>query len=398
MHPDFFTIPFLDINVTTYGFCLMVGFLSAVWLAMRRADRVKADSDRVLDLAFLALLFGVGGARLMYVIHYWQRDFAGRGFLTMIDLRGGGLEFIGGLLGAFIAIFVYLLVTRQSIRLYLDILAPGAMWGLACGRIGCFFNGCCFGGLCLAADGATAQQPWAVQFPFGSPAYVRQWEERQVGAPAELISTGAFYTNVISASGLNMPVARREAYIQAEQDALRALNEARDAGADPKAVKKLEDAWQAARNKLVKDGIADVMRAQAFPSRENPDRESSISELEDLAAECRSLPVHPAQLYASIHAFALSGVLSMMFYRRKRHGVVIGVMFLLYPIGRVLLEIIRSDNPHDVAGLTVSQSISLAVFVGAAIYLFVLYKFMPERSPLAERARPKEEEAEALKK
>ena len=66
------------------------------------------------------------------------------------------------------------------------------------------------------------------------------------------------------------------------------------------------------------------------------------------------------------------------------------MLLLLYPISRVLLEIIRTDNPHDVAGLTVSQFISVAMFAFAVAYLFIIYKFMPERSPYADAARARE--------
>ena len=116
MHPDLFTLPVVGISIKTYGFFLTVGFLGAVWLAMRRANRVKVDPDRVLDISFLALIFGVGGARIFFVIHYWKTDFAGADnvFLQIIDIRQGGLEFLGGFLGAAIAIVIYLTITKQS--------------------------------------------------------------------------------------------------------------------------------------------------------------------------------------------------------------------------------------------------------------------------------------------
>ena len=86
MHPELFTLPG-GLSIKTYGFCLMVGFLTAVWLAMRRAQRVKVNPDTVLDMSFLALVFGVGGARAFYVVHYWP-EFAGRNntLLAMLDI------------------------------------------------------------------------------------------------------------------------------------------------------------------------------------------------------------------------------------------------------------------------------------------------------------------------
>ncbi len=47
-----------------------------------------------------------------------------------------------------------------------DATAPAVAIGAAVGRIGCFLNGCCHGAVC--------ELPWAVRFPAGSHAWVRQ--------------------------------------------------------------------------------------------------------------------------------------------------------------------------------------------------------------------------------
>lgn len=396
MHPDLFTIPGLNINVKTYGFFLMVGFLGAVWLAMRRAARVKADPDRVLDASFYALFFGVGGARLFFVIHYWQTDFAHRPnkLLAIIDIRQGGLEFLGGLLGAMGAILIFLWVKKLSIRMYMDVLAPGAMWGLAFGRLGCFFNGCCFGGLCVAGQaGEAPQYPWAARFPYGSPAHVRQWEDRLVTVPAELINTKAAQPYLLPATALSAPIERIQGPQRDVERLEKALAKAKEDKGDEKTVEAIsaqlasaKASWEAVRREYFLD---DLEWAQKFPSRVNPKRATSISELQRLAESSLSLPVHPTQLYAATSAAILTGLLSCVFYRRKRHGVVIGLLIVLYPICRVFEEIIRADNPLDTAGMTVSQFISLLMFLSGLAYLFVLYRVLPERSPkLAATAPP----------
>ena len=400
MHPELFTLPVVGISIKTYGFFLTVGFLSAVWLAMRRANRVKVDPDRVLDISFLALIFGVGGARLFFVIHYWKTDFAGADniLVRIIDIRQGGLEFLGGFLGAGIAIVIYLAITKQSGRLYLDVLAPSLAWGLAFGRIGCFFNGCCFGGVCVTDPEQTARYPWAVEFPYGSPAQLRQWEDRMVTLPAELIHTGGLQNFPLPAATLNMPIEKRLGPKGAVQDAETALSRAEkaDAGASKIAeleaiLKRRQAAWKAHKQQY---GLAALAAAENYPSRRHPERKTSTSELEALSAKATSLPVHPTQLYSTMHALILSGLLSAIFYQRKRHGVVIGLLFICYPIARVLLEMVRTDNPHDAAGLTISQFVSLSMCAGGLVYLFILYKYLPERSPLADAARTREEETE----
>lgn len=390
MHPEFFTLPILGLPVKMYGFCLMVGFLSAVWLAMRRGKRVKADPDTVLDMSFLALIFGVGGARVFYVVHYWKSDFAGASnrFLAAIDITGGGLEFLGGFLGAMAAILIFAWRKKLSVRLYLDILAPSVMWGLAFGRLGCFFNGCCFGALCVVPSTGQPLHPWAVRFPFASNAHHEQWTQRHVTVPAELVVTAKnmLLPGLVPGDQLSMSVEKRERSNRRYEDLRKAYDQAKLEAPEAEATVKLGQAVTSARKKRLAHERKIVMlrSAQRYPSRLTPTRPSSVSELEDIAAEHRSLAVHPTQLYSAIHALLLSGVLSALFYLRKRHGMVIGALLVLYPIPRAILELIRVDNPHDIAGLTASQFVSLSMLIVGIAYLIVLYKRMPERSPVLE--------------
>lgn len=391
MHPEFFTLPVLGTPIKTYGFCLMIGFLSAVWFSMRRARRVKADADVVLDMSFLSLLFGVAGARVFYVVHYWESHFADapNRLLAAINITEGGLEFLGGLLCAFAAILVYAVRKKLSIRLYLDIMAPGVMWGLAFGRLGCFFNGCCFGALCVGPPAQQEAYPWGVRFPFASNAHLDQWAERKVTAPAELVVTAKelLRTDLLPSRLLAMSVEKRERPNRRYQDLREQYQRALLAAPDAEATDELQAAVASAQKKKNshESELAALRAAQRYPSRRVPARRTSVSELEELAATYRSLSVHPAQLYSAIHAMLLSGVLSLLFYLRKRHGVVIGALFMLYPIPRGILEMIRGDNPHDVLGLTISQFVSLAMLGAGLVYLVILYKRMPQRSPVLDQ-------------
>jgi len=385
MHPELFNLPG-GFNVKTYGFCLMIGFLSAVWLAMRRAGRVKADPDCVLDISFLCLLFGVGGARAFYVIHYWTPKFADapNKFLAVIDITEGGLEFLGGFIGATIATIGYCYLKKKSLRLYLDIMAPSAMWGLAFGRLGCFFNGCCFGGVCEIPNTHEARYEWAVRFPFASPAHWKEWEERQVTVPAELITTSkeSFRPWLVPDSLLSMPVEKRQGMIRKLHDLRDAWEQAKATAPDSPETAKLKASLETAAEKTEKE-LHSLINAQKFLSRIEPSRKTSVSELQQLASNYQSLAVHPTQLYAAINAFLLSAFLSALFYVRKRHGVVIVMLLILYPIQRTIEELIRVDNPHDVGGLTISQFIGLVLFLFGVAALYFLYKKLPERSPYA---------------
>ena len=77
---------------------------------------------------------------------------------------------------------------------------------------------------------------------------------------------------------------------------------------------------------------------------------------------------------------------------RKRHGLVFVTALLLYPIQRFVLELVRTDNPQDTLGLTISQAVRLGMFALGGILLIVLYR-LPQRSPLAIPFEPPPEDA-----
>lgn len=384
MHPEFWTVPLINYTIKSYGLMLMIGFLSAVYLAAKRAEKVRVDPDVVINLGFFALIGGVAGARIFYVVHYWDRYFAGSSnpLLAVLDVTRGGMEFLGGVIGAIALIVPYLLIKRASLRLYLDILTPGLMWGLAFGRIGCFLNGCCWGGICEN----TVASHWGVSFPFSSPCYVRQYQNRQIDVPAPLL----FVNDV----GQAMPIDRQLVNLEPQQRnaALRRLEDAKEvyerlASLEPDS----DDTKEALRRveRLKKKALEEQMTQQPvnynlrmYPSLEFPGQTMTYSEFTGLAASQHSRKVHPVQLYASINAFLASIFLAAVFRIRKRHGVVFAVFLMTYPICRLVLELIRVDNPKDSFGLTVSQFVSLTM-IALGVIMYAMLRKMPLRSPRA---------------
>jgi phosphatidylglycerol:prolipoprotein diacylglycerol transferase len=111
-----------------------------------------------------------------------------------------------------------------------------------------------------------------------------------------------------------------------------------------------------------------------FPS-ESPARASHLARGLLGGHEETSLPVHPVQLYQSAHDILIFGLL--YWYLRRPNtprGVGIPLLFTLYGIGRFLLEGLRGDHSATFTGLTVSQNLSVALFLvfgGAFVYIFV---------------------------
>jgi phosphatidylglycerol---prolipoprotein diacylglyceryl transferase len=82
-----------------------------------------------------------------------------------------------------------------------------------------------------------------------------------------------------------------------------------------------------------------------------------------------SLPVHPTQIYAAIDGLVLLLLLSAFYPFRRRHGEVMALLMVSYPVSRFLIEYLRNDETAFFAGLTISQNISVALFVtGVALW------------------------------
>ncbi len=406
MYPELWVMPGTGWALKSYGFMMMVGFLSGVYLAMRRCIRVKCDPDALLNCAFLALIVGVIGARIFFVIHYWDEGFADapNKFLAVINITQGGLELLGGVIPATLVVWMYIWFKGWSVRVYADFMAVIVPWAVCFGRIGCFLNGCCFGGICVAEHHRPGSA-LAVQFPFASPAAVRQWEQRRVTIPAELI-VDRFRDNTTSRLLEATPLGRDLLAMtpEAREKPLLAFEEIQEeyrrARADHSQGDEFEELTrQYKRREAVADAhrrsLSPLLVAEKYPSRVDPSRGSTHTEIRALAARHPAEWVHPTQLYSAASGFLLANLLARFFHRRKRHGAVFGLFLVLYPVSRVLLEMIRSDNPIDTFGLTVSQVMGLGMVAGGALWLFVIYRLLPEQSPAAIPWVPPEQEEAA---
>lgn len=84
-----------------------------------------------------------------------------------------------------------------------------------------------------------------------------------------------------------------------------------------------------------------------------------------------SLPVHPTQIYASLYALVLFGIMYWYYGRRKAPGQVFAVYLLLYAPMRIFFEWLRDDVPPALAGLTPAQVMSIGVMIfGAALFAY----------------------------
>ena len=109
-----------------------------------------------------------------------------------------------------------------------------------------------------------------------------------------------------------------------------------------------------------------------FPQESAADTHHVLLGLKHATAE--TLPIHPVQLYQSLHDISLFFLLNWLVGgQRVPRGAGMPVLWLLYAIGRFFLEGLRGDNRSTFSGLTISQNVSIGMAVLFGSLLAWLY-------------------------
>jgi phosphatidylglycerol---prolipoprotein diacylglyceryl transferase len=146
----------LGFSVYWYGILAAAGFLIGFGTASRRGPREGISSEDIINLAPWIIGGAIVGARLLYVITFWNREFAGKPLIEIFNMRTG-LVYYGGLIGSSLATVFYCRRHKLDLWKMGDIFAPSVALGHAFGRFGCLMTGCCYG--------SPTDLPWAIHFP-----------------------------------------------------------------------------------------------------------------------------------------------------------------------------------------------------------------------------------------
>ncbi len=137
------TFEIFGMEIALYGVVIAIGMLLAIMLVAYVAKKSGQNPDLYWDLALIALVSGVLGARIYYVIFSW--DSYKNDLLSIFNIREGGLAIYGGIIGGFLAMYVFSRVKKQRYILMADTVVPGIALGQIIGRWGNFFNREVFG-------------------------------------------------------------------------------------------------------------------------------------------------------------------------------------------------------------------------------------------------------------
>jgi phosphatidylglycerol:prolipoprotein diacylglycerol transferase len=146
------------VSLRWYGTMYLIGFIAAMLMANKAADRSHGlwTREQVSDLLFYGFLGVVLGGRVGYVLFY-QFDYFLSDPLYLLEIWQGGMSFHGGLLGVILAIFIFARKSQKSFLMVGDFVAPLVPIGLGMGRLGNFIN--------AELWGRETDVAWAMIFP-----------------------------------------------------------------------------------------------------------------------------------------------------------------------------------------------------------------------------------------
>ena len=354
----------LGIPIRGFGVMMMLATIAAVGLADYRARQMGLDPEVIYSLAFCMFIAGIIGARLFFVVQYFD-EFVRRtpqgtidvpkSFVALFNVTQGGLVVYGSVIAGVPAGIWYLRLRRLPILAMGDIIAPSMAVGQAIGRIGCFLNGCCYGGVCLTAS-------YGLTFPAESPPYKDQSID------------GGWQSGVWVERADDKSI--RVAYVAPGSDAQQQGVRAGDVARRINGVS------------VTSLAHARVLLAASSGAYELETTDGRVLRWSMTRPPQRSVPIHATQIYAAIDAGLLALLLWNYYPYRRRDGEVFALLVTLHPISRFILEMIRDDEPGQLGtGLTISQLLSLAILAGACVLWWYVER-QPRSSALPLNAEP----------
>jgi phosphatidylglycerol:prolipoprotein diacylglycerol transferase len=167
MIPKLFEIG--PVPVYSYGLMLGISFIVASWLLSKEFKRKKMDENAAINITFIALVGGVVGSKLLYVIEEWNSITsmpASKIFSTDGLFSPAGLTWYGGFILATLLIYLYTRSKKIPFMTVCDATAPSLAIGYGIARVGCHLSG--DGDYGLPVSEFMSWVPWGTDYSNGT--------------------------------------------------------------------------------------------------------------------------------------------------------------------------------------------------------------------------------------
>ncbi|MCA9997518.1 MAG: prolipoprotein diacylglyceryl transferase [Anaerolineales bacterium] len=156
--PIAFTIPIGEngFPIFWYGILVTIGIAIGAWWAVREIARRNQNVDEFYNGLILVVFVGYLFARLTYVLLDVIDGNSGQysGIIDVLNIRSGGVNILGGFVGAFLAAVIFMRWRRLNFWHYADVAGPALLIAQAIGRWGNFIN--------PALYGPPTELPWGI--------------------------------------------------------------------------------------------------------------------------------------------------------------------------------------------------------------------------------------------
>ena len=137
MDPIMFSLFGIDIH--WYSVLILVGIIIGIILLEREAKKFKYPKDLIFNICFWAIIMGIIGARLYYVI--FNFSYYKNNLLEIFAIWNGGLAIHGGIIAGALTVIFFAKKCHLNFLKLLDMAIPSLILAQAIGRWGNFFNG-----------------------------------------------------------------------------------------------------------------------------------------------------------------------------------------------------------------------------------------------------------------
>jgi len=134
-------INFGIISIRYYSIIYILGFIITLFYLenLRKKGKLDLTKEKIYDLIFYLIIGVVLGARLFEVL-FWNPKYYFNNLIEIFMIWEGGLSFHGGLIGAFIVLYLFSKKNNLNFFKLLDQIIIPSTLALSLGRIGNLFN------------------------------------------------------------------------------------------------------------------------------------------------------------------------------------------------------------------------------------------------------------------